>query len=98
MVDRSHAIELVQEVSALVDRYGYDAVRLSIDFYNALPKAIYYNLTDGNGLRVKLNEEQYSSVMAQVRLGNKISAIKLVREFTSIGLREAKDVVERHAW
>ena len=30
----------------------------------------------------------------ELRRGNKINAIKLVREITNIGLKEAKDLVE----
>jgi len=35
-----------------------------------------------------------TNVCSQLANGNKINAIKLVREYTSCGLREAKDIVE----
>lgn len=35
-----------------------------------------------------------TNVCAELSKGNKISAIKLVREFTHLGLKEAKDIVE----
>jgi len=34
--------------------------------------------------------------IAALQLGNKIEAIKLVREATGLGLKEAKDLVERY--
>lgn len=35
-----------------------------------------------------------TNVCAAIAAGNKITAIKLVREFTHLGLKEAKDIVE----
>lgn len=35
-------------------------------------------------------------VLAELRKGNKIEAIKLLREATGLGLKQSKDAIERH--
>ncbi len=47
------------------------------------------NATNGNHLVNVL-----ANVCGAISNGNKITAIKLVREFTKLGLKEAKDIVE----
>ena len=44
----------------------------------------------------ELSDEQWKSVEAELFAGRKIQAIKLVREATGCGLKEAKDVVDEH--
>ncbi|MFM8471324.1 MAG: ribosomal protein L7/L12 [Limisphaerales bacterium] len=42
-----------------------------------------------------MTPEQREAILAEVKGGNKIEAIKLCREATGMGLAEAKDWVER---
>lgn len=39
--------------------------------------------------------DQFADVRAYLRAGKKIQAIKVYRELTGVGLKEAKDAVER---
>ena len=43
---------------------------------------------------VPVSEEKYQQIVAEVRLGNKITAIKLLREHTGWGLAQSKEYVE----
>lgn len=47
-----------------------------------------------NGAERELTSEQSAEVLGALRGGNKIAAIKAVREATGLGLKEAKDLVE----
>ncbi|MEU1528238.1 ribosomal protein L7/L12 [Streptomyces fagopyri] len=46
-------------------------------------------------LGIQENEPELEQVAALARDGRKIQAIKAYREFTGVGLKEAKDAVER---
>ncbi|MFG2476684.1 ribosomal protein L7/L12 [Streptomyces fagopyri] len=46
-------------------------------------------------LGIQEHEPELEQVAALVRDGRKIQAIKAYREFTGVGLKEAKDAVER---
>ncbi|MER5403755.1 ribosomal protein L7/L12 [Streptomyces sp. NPDC002769] len=46
-------------------------------------------------LGIQQAEPELEQVVALVRDGRKVQAIKAYREFTGVGLREAKDAVER---
>jgi ribosomal protein L7/L12 len=46
------------------------------------------------GLESKGTVIQNSAIIEQLRLGNKINAVKLYREQTGVGLKEAKDAVD----
>jgi ribosomal protein L7/L12 len=46
------------------------------------------------GLESKGTVIQNSAIIEQLRSGNKINAIKLYREQTGVGLKEAKDAVD----
>jgi hypothetical protein len=41
-----------------------------------------------------LSDEQGQQVLNEITAGHKIQAIKLYRQFTNVGLKEAKDAVE----
>jgi ribosomal protein L7/L12 len=40
------------------------------------------------------NIDKWQVIMGHIRMGNKIQAIKAVREYTNLGLKEAKSVVD----
>ena len=46
------------------------------------------------GETVGLNHRQVSQINAEIGAGRKINAIKLYREFTDVGLKEAKEAIE----
>lgn len=46
------------------------------------------------GVAVSLNAEQHRKVLMEINMNRKVEAIKLVRGFTGLGLKEAKDAVE----
>lgn len=48
-------------------------------------------------MNLSLSPDQQQQVLAEIRAGRTITAIKLFREFTACGLKEAKDAVDRMA-
>lgn len=55
-------------------------------------------LTETSGAELSAPQDGVSEMVRQLAIqGNKIAAIKLLRDETGMGLREAKDVVERLA-
>ena len=46
-------------------------------------------------MQEELIQEQIAEITALLKAGRKIEAIKLVREYTGLGLAEAKNLVER---
>jgi ribosomal protein L7/L12 len=46
------------------------------------------------GLESKGNIIQNSAIIEQLKSGNKINAVKLYREQTGVGLKEAKDAID----
>lgn len=52
------------------------------------------NLRKAAGMTGGFPPEKFEEIMAILAAGNKINAIKVVREFTGLGLKEAKDLVE----
>ena len=90
------SIEELQVLMAPGERAQAEVVRLNAEVakLNSQLAVMSYPHTDmGNEYRsVVLNA--LANVCAQSAHGNKIAAIKIVRELTGIGLKEAKDVVE----
>lgn len=90
------SIEELQVLMAPGERAQSEVVRLNAEVakLNSQIAVMSYPHTDiGNEYRsVVLNA--LANVCAQSAHGNKIAAIKIVRELTGIGLKEAKDVVE----
>ena len=77
-------LELSELVKALEEEFGVSA---------AAPVAV--AAAPAPGAEAPAEEEQYEfNVTIQDVGANKINVIKVVRELTSLGLREAKDLVE----
>ena len=77
-------LELSELVKALEEEFGVSA---------AAPVAV--AAAPAAGAEAPAEEEQYEfNVTIQDVGANKINVIKVVRELTSLGLREAKDLVE----
>jgi len=83
-IDEMSVLELNNLVKALEDHYGVSAAAA------AMPMAM-----AGGGAAAAPVEEQteFDVVLAEIG-ANKINVIKAVREVTSLGLKEAKDLVE----
>jgi large subunit ribosomal protein L7/L12 len=76
-------LELNTLVKALEDKFGVSAAAM------AMPVA-----AAGAGAAAPAEEEQTEFTVHLVAAGDKIKTIKAVREVTSLGLKEAKDLVD----
>lgn len=85
-IENMTVLELSQLVKALEERFGVSA---------AAPVAVAAGPAAGGGAAAEEAEEktQFDVVLTDVG-PNKIQVIKAVRELTSLGLKEAKDLVE----
>jgi large subunit ribosomal protein L7/L12 len=79
-------LELNELVKALEDKWGVSA---------AAPVAVGGAVAGGGGAAAAVEEEKTEFDVVLTEVGaNKIQVIKAVRELTSLGLKEAKDLVE----
>jgi large subunit ribosomal protein L7/L12 len=84
-IDELSVLELNNLVKALEDHYGVSAAAA------AMPVAV----AAGGGAAAPVAEEKTEFDVVLTDAGsNKINVIKAVREVTSLGLKEAKDLVE----
>jgi len=84
-IDELSVLELNNLVKALEDHYGVSAAAA------AVPMAV----AGGGAAAAPAAEEQTEfDVVLEGAGANKINVIKVVREVTSLGLKEAKDLVE----
>ena len=88
-IKQMNVVELADVVKALEDEFGISA---------AAPVAVAAAPADGGASAdggAAASEEQSEFEVSLKEIGpNKISVIKAVREVTSLGLREAKELVE----
>ncbi len=85
-IENMTVLELSQLVKALEERFGVTA---------AAPVAVAAAGPAGDGAAAEPVEEQTEFDVVLTDIGpNKIAVIKAVRELTSLGLKEAKDLVE----
>ena len=80
-------LEASQLVKDLEETFGVSAAAASV----AAPVAA---TADGGGGAAAAEEKTEFDVILQAIGGNKINVIKVVREVTALGLKEAKDLVE----
>jgi large subunit ribosomal protein L7/L12 len=80
-------LELSQLVKALEAELGVSAAA-------AMPMAMPGMMAGGGGAAAAVEEKTEFTVTLTDIGGNKINVIKAVREVTSLGLKEAKDLVE----
>ena len=78
-------LELSQLVKALESELGVSAA--------AMPMAMPMMAGGGGGAAAAEEKTEFTVTLTDVG-GNKINVIKVVREVTSLGLKEAKDLVE----
>ena len=79
-------IELSQLVKALEQELGVSAAA-------AMPMAMPAAGGGGGGVAAAEEKTEFTVTLTDIG-GNKINVIKVVREVTSLGLKEAKDLVE----
>src|SRR5579863_726639 len=79
-------LELSQLVKALESELGVSAAA-------AMPMAMPMGGGAGGGAAAVEEKTEFTVVLTDIG-GNKINTIKVVREVTSLGLKEAKDLVE----
>jgi len=80
-------LEASQLVKDLEETFGVSAAAAAV----AAPAAA---TADGGGAAAAAEEKTEFDVILQAVGGNKINVIKVVREVTALGLKEAKDLVE----
>jgi large subunit ribosomal protein L7/L12 len=80
-------LEASQLVKELEETFGVSAAAAAV----AAPVAA---SADGGGGAAAAEEKTEFDVILQAIGGNKINVIKVVREVTALGLKEAKDLVE----
>ena len=85
-IDKMTVLELSEFIKAFEERYGVTA---------AAPAAVAVAAPAAGAAPAAAAEEQseFSAVLAEVG-PNKIPVIKVVRELTGLGLKEAKDLVD----
>jgi large subunit ribosomal protein L7/L12 len=79
-------LELNGLVKALEEKFGVSAAAMAMPVAAAGPAAA--------GAAAPAEEEQTEFTVHLAAVGDKIKTIKVVREVTSLGLKEAKDVVD----
>ena len=85
-IEQMSVLELSQLVKALEDRFGVTA---------AAPMMAAAPAAGGGGGAAEAVEEKTEFDVVLTEVGaNKVQVIKAVRELTSLGLKEAKDLVE----
>ena len=80
-------LEASQLVKDLEETFGVSAAAAAV----AAPAAM---ASDGGGATAAAEEKTEFDVILQAIGSNKINVIKVVREVTALGLKEAKDLVE----
>jgi large subunit ribosomal protein L7/L12 len=80
-------LEASQLVKGLEEAFGVSAAAATVAVAGAAPAA-------GGGAAAPVEEKTDFNVILTAIGGNKIGVIKVVREITSLGLKEAKDLVE----
>jgi len=79
-------LELNNLVKALEDKFGVSAAAMAMPVAAAGAAA--------GGAAAPVEEEKTEFTVNLVAIGDKIKTIKVVREVTSLGLKEAKDLVD----
>jgi large subunit ribosomal protein L7/L12 len=86
-IDQATMLEISDLVKSLEEKYGITAAA-------AMPMAIAGGPAAGGDAKPAVEEKTEFSVVLAAIGDKKINVIKAVREVTSLGLKEAKDLVE----
>jgi large subunit ribosomal protein L7/L12 len=90
-IDKMTVLELSEFIKRFEERYGVTAAAPVA--VAAAPAAGAAAATDGAGPAAAEEQTEFSAVLTEVG-PNKIPVIKVVRELTQLGLKEAKDLVD----
>ncbi|MCS7233348.1 MAG: 50S ribosomal protein L7/L12 [Synergistetes bacterium] len=88
-IEKMTVLELAELVKALEEKFGVSAVAAPIAV--AAPVAA----AGAPAAEAKAEEKTEFKVVLKDAGANKIQVIKVVRQFTDLGLKEAKDLVEK---
>jgi large subunit ribosomal protein L7/L12 len=86
-IDQATMLEISDLVKSLEDKYGISAAA-------GIPMAVGGAPAAGGGAAAAAEEKTEFNVILAAVGDKKINVIKVVREVTSLGLKEAKDLVE----
>jgi large subunit ribosomal protein L7/L12 len=86
-IDQATMLEISDLVKSLEEKYGISAAA-------AMPMAVGGVPAAGGGAAAATEEKTEFNVILSAVGDKKINVIKVVREVTSLGLKEAKDLVE----
>jgi large subunit ribosomal protein L7/L12 len=86
-IDQATMLEISDLVKSLEEKYGITAAA-------AMPMAAGGAPSAGGGAAAAVEEKTEFNVILSAIGDKKINVIKVVREVTSLGLKEAKDLVE----
>ena len=86
-IDQATMLEISDLVKSLEEKYGITAAA-------AMPMAMAGGQAGGGEAKAAVEEQTEFSVVLTAVGDKKINVIKAVREVTSLGLKEAKDLVE----
>ncbi len=81
-ISNMSVIDVVELIKSMEDKFGVSAAAVAV----AAPAA-------GGGAAAVEEKTEFNVILAKVG-DNKINVIKVVREITGLGLKEAKDLVE----
>ena len=87
-IENMTVLELNSLVKALEEKFGVSAAAM------AMPMAAAGGAAPGGAAAAPAEEEQTEFTVILAAAGDKIKTIKVVREVTSLGLKEAKDLVD----
>ncbi|MEK6543746.1 MAG: 50S ribosomal protein L7/L12 [Elusimicrobiota bacterium] len=87
-ISKLNVMDLSELIKQLEEKFGVKASAM------AMPAAGGAHVGAGAGAAVAAEEKTEFAVVLKVAGANKIPVIKVVRELTGLGLKEAKDLVE----
>jgi large subunit ribosomal protein L7/L12 len=86
-IENMSVMELTTLVKALEEKFGVSAAAMAMPMMGAMPAA-------GGGAAAAVEEKTEFEVILKEVGDKKINVIKVVREVTNLGLKEAKDLVD----
>lgn len=90
-------IFVVRDLQVLIKEYGMGEVEHAFKYIRDYPSTKKVQFTDGFGNFWDMSEKQTYDITTAYANGNgKIQAIKLFRDITGCGLKEAKDAIEKY--
>lgn len=85
----------VRDLNTLISEYGLAEITHALQYITTYPNAKQqYQFKNTMGADWWLTQEEYDRIVSTNPSVNKIQAIKMFREITSCGLKEAKDAIE----